>query len=203
MVAPLVARAGSCPVRPPRRSEHRRSLDSATGTVSAAGAVHSRDAAVTGPVPSASRPPVPEQRTALPADRRGCPLLPDFDHVLTDHPRRPHSRLDLERPVEPAVITECLELAAQAPTGSNIHSWRFLVVTDPDLRAAIAEYYRQGASDYLAAGGRGRRRRRPAARRAVVDLSDGEPAPGPGACARPDEGPAAGGGSVRPVTTGR
>ncbi len=75
----------------------------------------------------------------------------DFDHVLMTT-RAVRKRLDLERPVDPAVITECIELAAQAPIGSNIHSWHFLVVTDPDLRTAIGEYYRQGASEYLAAG---------------------------------------------------
>ena len=77
--------------------------------------------------------------------------LQDFDHVLTTT-RAVRKRLDLERPVEPAVISECIELAAQAPIGSNIHSWRFLVVTDPELRAAIGDYYRRGASEYLAAG---------------------------------------------------
>ena len=77
--------------------------------------------------------------------------LQDFDHVLTTT-RAVRKRLDLQRPVEPAVISECIELAAQAPIGSNIHSWRFLVVTDPELRVAIGDYYRRGASEYLAAG---------------------------------------------------
>ena len=75
----------------------------------------------------------------------------DFDHVLTTT-RAVRKRLDLDRPVEPSVITECIQLAVQAPIGSNIHSWKFLVVTDPDLRATIGEYYRQGATEYLAAG---------------------------------------------------
>ena len=75
----------------------------------------------------------------------------DFDHVLTTT-RAVRKRLDLDRPVEPSVITECIQLAVQAPIGSNIHSWKFLVVTDPDLRATIGEYYRQGAAEYLAAG---------------------------------------------------
>ena len=77
--------------------------------------------------------------------------LQDFDHVLMTT-RAVRKRLDLERPVDPAVISECIELAAQAPIGSNVHSWRFLVVTDPELRAAIGDYYRRGASEYLAAG---------------------------------------------------
>ncbi len=77
--------------------------------------------------------------------------MPDFDHVLSTT-RAVRRRLDLERPVEPAVITECLRLAAQAPTGGNAQGWRFVVVTDPDLRSGVAEYYRKGAADYLAAG---------------------------------------------------
>ena len=58
--------------------------------------------------------------------------MPDFDHVLSTT-RAVRKRLDLERPVEPVVITDCLRLAAQAPTGGNIQTWRFVVVTDPEL----------------------------------------------------------------------
>ena len=82
---------------------------------------------------------------------RSGPLLDNIDLVLSTT-RAVRKRLDLERPVDPAVITECLRLAAQAPTGGNIQNWRFVVVTDPELRSAIGEFYRRGASDYLAAG---------------------------------------------------
>ncbi len=82
--------------------------------------------------------------------RKG-PAVLEFDEVLTTT-RAVRRRLDLDRPVEPAVITECLRLAAQAPTGGNVQSWRFVVVTDPELRSGVAEYYRKGAQDYLAAG---------------------------------------------------
>jgi len=75
----------------------------------------------------------------------------DFDHVLTTT-RAVRKRLDLDRPVEHSVIAECLRLAAQAPTGGNIQNWRFVVVTDPDLRGSIGEFYRRGAADYLAVG---------------------------------------------------
>ena len=40
-------------------------------------------------------------------------------------------RLDLTRPVGLDVILECLRLAIQAPTGSNMQTWRWVVVTDP------------------------------------------------------------------------
>ena len=46
--------------------------------------------------------------------------------------------------IEPELIDECLELAAQAPTGSNAQGWHFVVVTDADKRARLGELYRQG-----------------------------------------------------------
>jgi nitroreductase len=58
-------------------------------------------------------------------------------------------RLDLERPVEPELVTECLRLAAQAPTASNLQRWRWMVVTDPQKRAGLAELYRQGNAEYV------------------------------------------------------
>jgi nitroreductase len=67
----------------------------------------------------------------------------DFDHVATTT-RAVRKRLDLERPVEPEVIEECMEIALQAPTGSNAQGWRFVVVTDADKRAKLAELYLSG-----------------------------------------------------------
>lgn len=76
-----------------------------------------------------------------------------FDLDVTDRllstTRAVRRRLDLDRPVEPEVITQCLEIATQAPTGSNRQGWRFIVVTDPDMRGALADLYRKGAMPYL------------------------------------------------------
>ena len=44
---------------------------------------------------------------------------------------------------------ECLQVAMQAPTSSNAQDWRWLVITDADKRAAIAEIYRSIGSHYL------------------------------------------------------
>jgi nitroreductase len=71
------------------------------------------------------------------------------DEVLSTT-RAVRRRLDLARPVERDVILECLRLAVQAPTASNGQNWRWLVVTDPDKRAAIAEIYRNCGEAYLA-----------------------------------------------------
>ncbi len=66
--------------------------------------------------------------------------------------RAVRKRLDLERPVEPEVVLECLRLSQQAPTGSNSQGWRWLVVSDPEKRRALAEFYRKAGSAYLSAG---------------------------------------------------
>ncbi len=63
--------------------------------------------------------------------------------------RSVRKRLDLERPVELSVIDECLELSLQAPTGGNAQGWRWIVVTDPDLRAGLADIYARASAGYL------------------------------------------------------
>ena len=70
------------------------------------------------------------------------------DHVLTTT-RAVRKRLDFERPVSRELIEECLEIAVQAPTGSNRQGWQFILVSDPERKRAIAEHYRRSwyASD--------------------------------------------------------
>ncbi|MFD6161589.1 nitroreductase family protein [Nocardia sp. NPDC060256] len=53
-------------------------------------------------------------------------------------------RLDLTRPVERRDLLECLDIAVQAPSGSNRQPWRFLIVQDGETKQQIAEYYRKG-----------------------------------------------------------
>jgi nitroreductase len=61
-------------------------------------------------------------------------------------------RLDLTRPVPLEVVLECLRLAIQAPTGSNAQTWRWIVVTDPTVRAGLAELYRNPPADRPSTG---------------------------------------------------
>ena len=74
--------------------------------------------------------------------------LTTVDHLLSTT-RSVRKRLDLTRPVEREVLNECLNLALQAPSGSNRQGWHFLVVTDAEKRQAIADYYRQAFKRYL------------------------------------------------------
>jgi nitroreductase len=71
--------------------------------------------------------------------------------LLLSTTRSVRKRLDFERPVEREVLLECLELAVQAPTASNRQTWRWMVVTEPELKAAIADIYREAAIPYLSA----------------------------------------------------
>lgn len=63
--------------------------------------------------------------------------------------RAVRKRLDLARPVGREIIKTCLDLAVQAPTGSNRQHWRWIVVTDADKRRALADMYKRGTGDYL------------------------------------------------------
>ena len=71
----------------------------------------------------------------------------DPDQLLTTT-RAVRKRLDFERPVDLALVKECLEIALQAPTGSNAQGWHFLVVTDAGKRRALAELYRKAWEVY-------------------------------------------------------
>ncbi|MDT5175351.1 MAG: hypothetical protein QOG37_2602 [Mycobacterium sp.] len=75
--------------------------------------------------------------------------IASVDELLTTT-RAVRKRLDLTRPVGREVILECIRLAMQAPTASNAQDWRWVVITDPDKRAAIADIYRSIGADYLA-----------------------------------------------------
>ncbi|TRW79848.1 nitroreductase [Mycolicibacterium sp. 018/SC-01/001] len=70
------------------------------------------------------------------------------DEVLTTT-RSVRKRLDFDKPVPREVLMECLDIALQAPTGSNTQGWQWVFVTDPDKKLALAEIYRTNATPYL------------------------------------------------------
>jgi nitroreductase len=73
--------------------------------------------------------------------------LATADHLLTTT-RSVRKRLDFSRPVDPAVITQCIAIALQAPTGSNQQGWHFVVVTDAAKRQGLADLYRKAFEMY-------------------------------------------------------
>jgi nitroreductase len=82
----------------------------------------------------------------------------EFDLAQTDAllstTRAVRKRLDFDRDVPDDVLLECLQLAVQAPTGSNRQGWRWMVVRDAGKKEALAELYRRGGGAYLAEAAR-------------------------------------------------
>ncbi|QIV80901.1 nitroreductase family protein [Mycolicibacterium frederiksbergense] len=70
------------------------------------------------------------------------------DEVLTTT-RSVRKRLDFDKPVPREVLLECLDLALQAPTGSNAQGWQWVFVEDPAKKKALADIYRTNANPYL------------------------------------------------------
>jgi nitroreductase len=71
------------------------------------------------------------------------------DEVLTTT-RSVRKRLDFDKPVEREIVEECLEIALQAPTGSNRQSWHWVVIEDPARKQAVADVYRRNFAEYRA-----------------------------------------------------
>ena len=69
------------------------------------------------------------------------------DQLLTTT-RSVRKRLDFSRPVADEVILECIEVALQAPTGSNLQGWSFIVLTDPEKKKAISDIYAKAFTLY-------------------------------------------------------
>jgi nitroreductase len=69
------------------------------------------------------------------------------DELLTTT-RAVRKRLDFDREVPMSLVRECVEIALQAPTGSNAQGWHFVAVRDAAKRAAIAEIYRKNWAVY-------------------------------------------------------
>jgi nitroreductase len=66
--------------------------------------------------------------------------------------RAVRKRLDLERPVPLEVVREALAVALQAPSGSNSQGWHWLVLTDPEVKGRVAEFYKRSYDVYRSAG---------------------------------------------------
>ena len=79
--------------------------------------------------------------------------MTEFDLSVTDTllstTRAVRKRLDFDRPVQPELINDCLDLSQQAPTGSNRQGWSWVVVTDNEKKTELGDMYNRGAMAYL------------------------------------------------------
>lgn len=71
------------------------------------------------------------------------------DELLTTT-RSVRKRLDFDKPVSRQIVEQCLEIALQAPNGSNMNTWRWVLVDDPDVIAQMAALYCAGIDDFIA-----------------------------------------------------
>ena len=69
------------------------------------------------------------------------------DDVLSTT-RSVRKRLDFDQPVDRAVIEECLDIALQAPTGSNRQGWQWVVIEDQAKKQALADIYARNFTLY-------------------------------------------------------
>ncbi len=81
------------------------------------------------------------------------PTLPLTPDELLTTTRSVRKRLDLTRDVPIDLVRECLEVALQAPSGSNRQSWHWMVITDENSRRVIGNYYRQAVASSLKSSG--------------------------------------------------
>lgn len=75
------------------------------------------------------------------------------DEVLSTT-RSVRKRLDFDRPVEREIVEEALELALQAPTGSNSQGWHWIIIEDAAKRKALADIYAENFKIYASMPGR-------------------------------------------------
>jgi nitroreductase len=78
----------------------------------------------------------------------GMSLLPLDPDELLSTTRAVRKRLDFDRPVPRTLIEECVQMAVQAPSGSNAQGWHFVVIEDQAKRTAIADIYRRAFDIY-------------------------------------------------------
>ncbi len=76
----------------------------------------------------------------------------DIDHILKTA-RSVRRNLDFDRPVPPEEILAAVDVAVQAPVSLAGENWRFVVITDPEVKAAVPVHYREILETIFAARG--------------------------------------------------
>ena len=76
-----------------------------------------------------------------------APVLSADEVLMTT--RTVRKRLDFSRPVPIELVEECLRIAQQAPIGSNALHPHFVLVTDPEKKAALGRIYARACEAYM------------------------------------------------------
>jgi len=73
--------------------------------------------------------------------------LPSVDWVLSTA-RSIRRNLDFDRPLDMQELFDCIDIAAQAPTGTIGEGWRFVIVTEPERKARLSALYSAVLDDF-------------------------------------------------------
>jgi nitroreductase len=84
--------------------------------------------------------PIPDDQPAGRSDR----LTPEPLPVLEALHSTPARRYLSAEPVPDEVIWAILDAAVRGPTGGNQQGWGWVVVTDPQVKSQVAQWYREG-----------------------------------------------------------
>tara|TARA_B100000767_G_scaffold119274_1_gene113815 strand:+ start:991 stop:1641 length:651 start_codon:yes stop_codon:yes gene_type:complete len=73
----------------------------------------------------------------------------DAKQLLTTT-RSVRKRLDFTKSISRGLLEDCLKLALQAPNGSNMNTWQWLIIDDKNTISSIAKIYNDAMDDYVA-----------------------------------------------------
>ena len=91
--------------------------------------------------------PQASKANAVASGREAAAYRAAVDHALSTT-RSVRRRIDWARPIEPEVIEAAIDVAVQAPTGANAEAWRFLVISEPAPKQAMADLYRRALARF-------------------------------------------------------
>jgi len=74
--------------------------------------------------------------------------LNNAEYILTTT-RSVRKRLDFDRAVDRKTVEDCLQIAFQAPNGSNMNTWRWVIVDDRKLIEQISDLYNLAMDDFV------------------------------------------------------
>ena len=72
------------------------------------------------------------------------------EHVMVGHAADFYAEMNRRRTVSHVVIENCLRAASTAPSGASMQPWKFVVMSDPDLKKQIREKAEEEEREFYA-----------------------------------------------------
>ena len=91
---------------------------------------------------------LPLRSAPVPSEPPTEPVLPPANHVIEALMTTRAVRRFSDRPVPDEHVETCLRAAQQAPSGGNVQPQQYVVLTDADVKARVADLYRRAFDRY-------------------------------------------------------